>query len=137
MTWQYLNKPFKSEDLQKLPENLVGFVYLITNLENNKKYVGQKKFYASKTIQKNKKKKKIKIESDWEKYWSSSEELKLDVEKISPDKFKREIIRLCLSKSEMNYYELEEQILRKVLLSEDYYNSYIGGRINRKHLKKK
>lgn len=137
MTWFYLNKPFTSEELQKLPDNVIGFVYLITRKSDGKKYVGKKGFWTRKIVQKNKKKKKVKVESDWEKYWSSSEELKKEVLEKGNEEFFREILRLCISKSEMNYYELEEQMIRKVLLRDDYFNSFVGTKIHRKHINKK
>jgi hypothetical protein len=132
--WYYNGKIFTSEDLEK-DKLVIGFVYLITNLSNNKKYIGKKLFYSKKVVQKNLKKKKVKIESDWKEYFGSCEELKEDVKTSGKDNFKREIIHLCKSKGVLNYLELAEQVENKVLLRDDYYNSYIGGRIHKKHLK--
>jgi len=130
-SWIYQNKEFTSEDIQ----DYVGFVYIITNMSNLKSYVGQKKFWSSKTIQRKKKKKRLKVESNWPEYFGSSSALQKDLEELGAYKFEREILHLCKSKSWMNYLELKEQIQRDVLLSETYYNEYLGGRINRKHLK--
>jgi hypothetical protein len=83
MTWYY-----QGQEVVELPEDCVGYVYIITNLTNNKKYIGKKlaKFAKTtyKTIQlKNgtKKKKKIrsKIDSDWKEYWGSSPNLQADI----------------------------------------------------------
>ena len=130
-SWTHGDSIFLSEQI----EDHVAFVYLITNLVTNKKYVGKKLFTASKTFQKNLKKKRKRVESEWKSYYGSSEELKADVAKYGKDNFKREILRLCKSKSEANYYELKEQIIRDVLLRSDYYNSFAGTRIHKKHLK--
>ena len=102
-----------------------GFVYLTTNLANNKKYIGKKHFW---TRQKNKKTGRRKTEeSDWKSYFSSSDDLKADVKVLGEDKFLREILYLCPHKKSMSYYETYEQFTRNVLMSEEYYNTNIGG----------
>lgn len=131
MTWTLRDKEFLEEDI----DDAVGFVYLIENLETGRSYIGKKGFYRSKTYQKNNKKRRKKVLSDWKNYYGSSEELKNDVKQLGKDRFKRTILRICYSKSEMNYYELREQMVRDVLLQpNEYYNSYIGTRINRNQL---
>lgn len=128
--WTYNNEP-----LTEIPEGYIGFVYLITNTVTNRKYIGKKNLFFSKTKQVKGKKKKYKAESDWKTYFGSNEELKNHVNIFGEDKFRREIIRFCKSKSEMNYYELREQMVNDVLLKEnEYYNSYVGTRINRKQM---
>jgi len=122
--------------IETIPEGTVGFVYHITNLASGKRYVGKKNFYFSKTKQVKGKKKRIKVESDWKQYWSSSETLKADVEKLGPESFKREIKFLCKSKAEMSYFELREQIDNRVLESDEWYNDWISARIRRIHLTK-
>jgi len=130
MTWTYNNEP-----LTEIPEGAIGFVYLITNTATNRKYIGKKNLFFSKTKQVKGKKKKYKAESDWKTYYGSNEELKNHVNIFGEGKFRREIIRFCKSKSEMNYYELREQMVNDVLLKEnEYYNSYVGTRINRKQM---
>ena len=116
-------------------EEYIGFTYCITNVKTNRKYVGKKGFTRRKTFQKNNKKKRKLVMSDWKNYYGSSEELKADIKEFGKDNFRREIIRLCKSKSEMNYYELHEQMVRHVMLKPlEYYNSYVGTRINRNQL---
>jgi hypothetical protein len=132
MTWLYKGEEFTSEMIGKH----VGFVYLITNLLNQKKYVGQKKFGSlRKDTRKNAPKKRIYKESDWKKYYGSNAYLCNDVQVYGVEFFKREILYLCMSKGVMNYMELREQIHREVLIKEhEYYNSFIGGKIHRKHV---
>jgi hypothetical protein len=130
--WYYKGEVFTSEQI----EDNEGFVYLITNLSNGMKYIGKKNFSKSKTFQKNKKKKRKRIESDWQVYYGSCKELQDDVEKLGASQFHRQIIHLCKSKGEMNYLELREQIVQDVVLSDQFYNSYVGSRVHRKHLNK-
>lgn len=126
--WFYNNEEF--EDIGEY----VGFVYLITNLTNSKKYIGKKNFYFTKSKQVNGKKKRYKVVSDWKDYYGSNKELAKDVEDLGKDAFKREILRLCKSKGEFGYFEAKYQFEHNVLESEDYYNSWIMCRIHKKHL---
>ena len=128
-----------------LPEECVGFVYCITNNVTGRKYIGKKLAKFSKTTykivkQKNgiKKRKKIKskIESDWQLYYGSNEELNKDVEKLGPGNFTREILYYCKSKAECSYIEAREQFNKKVLESDDYYNGHIQVRVHGSHIKK-
>jgi len=120
MKWQY-----NGSDFDEVPKGMEGFVYLITNLVNNKKYIGKKHFW---TRQKNKKTGRRKTEeSNWKDYFSSSDELKADVKVLGKDKFLREILYLCPHKKSMSYYETYEQFTRNVLMNEEYYNTNIGG----------
>ena len=127
--WLYNNEPF-----EKIPEGIVGYVYLITNLTNNRKYIGKKNFYFSKTKQVKGKKKRTKVESDWKAYYGSNKELCADVEKLGKENFKREILRLCKSKGEFSYFEAKMQFENNVLESDEWYNSYIMVRVNKNHL---
>lgn len=115
-----------------------GFVYLITNLETGKKYIGKKNFISTRKLPplkgKTNKRKKV-AESDWKEYYSSSEEVKLLVESKGSQNFKREILKLCETKGTMSYWEAKLQFEYDVLLSEDYYNEFIGCKIHSKHLK--
>jgi hypothetical protein len=129
--WIYEGKEFT----QEMVDLWFGFVYLIINLENNKKYVGKKLFSQSKPYQKNGKKKKRRVPSDWEEYYGSSEELLKDVEELGKDKFKRTIIHLCKTRGMCSYLEAREQMDRRVIESDDYYNRYIQVRINQNHIK--
>jgi len=137
---------YQDQIVAELPEECVGFVYLITNLTNDRKYIGKKLAKFSKTTYKTvqlkngtKKKKKIrsKIDSDWQEYFGSSKELLADVEKLGKEQFKREILYYCCSKAECSYIEAREQFDRKVLESTDYYNGQISVRVHGSHILKK
>jgi glucose-6-phosphate isomerase len=107
-------------------------VYIITNLTNNRKYVGKKLAKFKKTLPplKGKKRKRHKkIESDWRTYWGSNDELKSDVERLGSENFTREIIHFCPSRGVASYLEAAEQFSRKVLETDDYYNGIINVRI--------
>jgi hypothetical protein len=127
--WLYNGSEF-TEDM--ISDN-VGFVYVITNLTNNKQYVGKKLFTKSKTYQKNKKKKKTRVSSDWMIYTGSNEQLNIDIN--NGDQIKKEIIHLCKSKGYMSYLETKEILIRDCLLSENYYNYWVSCKIRRSHLK--
>lgn len=141
MTWYYNN-----QEITELPEDCVGFVYLIVNKTNCRMYIGKKLAKFSKTTYKTvtlkngtKKKKKIKgkVESDWLDYYGSSIELNKDVASLGKENFSREILYFCKSKAECSYIEAREQFARKVLESDDYYNNNIMCRIHGSHIKNK
>jgi hypothetical protein len=127
MQWTYQGK-----QVEEISEEYVGFVYLITNLSNNKKYIGKKlaKFKVTKKPLKGKKNKRRSTkESDWRTYWGSSDNLNADVEHLGPENFTREILYYCTSRGELSYLEAKEQFDRKVLETEEYYNGIINVRV--------
>ena len=121
MTWKYNQK-----DFVEVPKDMEGFVYLITNLTNNKKYVGKKTFWTRRKDPKTGRRKKK--ESDWQKYFGSCDELKEDIKKLGEENFLREILYLCPHKKSMSFYETMEQFKRDVILKEDYYNTNVEGK---------
>jgi hypothetical protein len=134
---------YNNEEITELPEDCVGFVYLISNLTSDRKYVGKKLSKFSKTTYKTvtlkngtKKKKKIKakVDSDWLEYYGSSVELNKDVELLGKDNFRREILFFCKSKAECSYIEAREQFTRRVLETTDYYNGQISVRVHGSHI---
>ena len=131
LNWIYEKKDF-TEDL--IGDNY-GFVYEITNLTNNKKYIGKKFFYSAKTKQVKGKKKKFKVSSDWQTYYGSSDTLQKDVLQYGPENFRREILHLCKTKGECGYLEAKEQFVNNVLESDDYYNTWIMVRVRKSHIK--
>lgn len=129
--WIYNNEKF-DEDITKY----AGFVYCITNLLSGRRYIGKKFFWSTRRKQVNKVRKRVKIESDWKEYWSSSNELKADIEALGNENFKREILHLCLNKGTANYLEAKEQFGREVLEhSEDWYNLWIQVKVHKTHVK--
>ena len=134
VNWTYHGKP-----LDTLPEECVGFVYLITNTKTGRMYVGKKlaKFKRSRPPLKGRKnKRRHTVESDWQDYYGSSDLLTEDVNKLGKEKFKREILYFCRSKGECNYLEAKEQFARGVLESDDYYNGHIRVRVHGSIIKK-
>ena len=140
MSWTYQNIT-----VEELPEDCIGFVYIITNQISGRKYIGKKLAKFSKTTYKTvklkngtKKKKKIrsKIDSDWREYYGSSPELTKDVVALGTENFSREILFYCKSKAECSYIEAREQFSRRVLESNDYYNGHIQVRVHGSHIKK-
>jgi len=137
---------FQNNIIEELPEDCIGFVYLITNNVSNRKYIGKKLAKFSKTTYKTvklkngtKKKKKIrsKVNSDWREYYGSNDELNKDVAELGAENFTREILYLCKSKAECSYIEAREQFRHQVLESADYYNGQISVRVHGSHIKNK
>ena len=131
--WIYDGKEFTSEMIC----DYTGFVYIITNKSNSKKYIGKKIFKSRRKLPplKGKTRRRTKIvESDWQDYFGSSEEVKNLVEETGRDNFHREILHLCKTKGEMSYLELKEQIDRNALLDDSYYNGIVQAKIHRSHV---
>ena len=129
--WTYMGSPFSGSNVG----DYFGFVYLITNLTNQRLYIGRKYFWSFRTPKG--KKRKVKQESDWKKYYGSCPELKEDVDKLGKEFFKREILSLHSTKGKVNFEETRQLFLNNVLTeSQDgtpkYYNSNILSRYFRK-----
>ena len=127
MSWQYQGKI-----ITELPEGTEAFVYLITNLTNDKKYIGKKLAKFKKTrapLKGRKNKRRSTVESDWRDYWGSSDHLKEDVARLGEDSFTREILYMCPSRGVASYLEAKEQFDRNVLLTDEYYNGIINVRV--------
>jgi hypothetical protein len=134
MQWIYKNQP-----VEQLPEECVGFVYIITNTVSGRMYVGKKlarfkitryKMHTQKNGKKIRKKIRGAVASDWQEYYGSSDQLNRDVALLGRDQFRREILYYCRSKAECNYIEAREQFTRKVLESDQYYNGHIRVRVH-------
>ena len=130
--WIYKGTPFTSDDIG----DYYGFVYRITNTINGKSYIGRKYF-----VQKRKPKggkRKVTSESDWKRYFGSSEELKQDIKRIGRSSFRREILSLHKTLGKVNYEETKQLFIHNVLMealddgTPKYYNSNILGRYMRK-----
>lgn len=107
-------------------DDYYGFVYLITNLTTGRMYVGRKYLTS--------KKGKVRVPSNWRKYWGSCKELLKDLQEQGHEAFRREVIHWCQTRSETNYKEIEEQFARNVLSAvapnghRAYYNANIMSR---------
>ena len=130
--WMYKGRPFTTEKIK----DYYGFLYLIENKLTGRKYVGRKYF-----VQKRKPKggkRRVTSESDWKKYYGSSDELKSDIKRDGKDIFKREILSLHTTLGKVNYEETKQLFIHNVLMEalDDgtpmYYNSNILGRYMRK-----
>jgi hypothetical protein len=127
--WIYESKEFVNDG------DWYGFVYLIENLVNGKKYIGRK--YLTKAGYKTVKgkRKKIRVESDWDDYYGSSPALKADIDVYSKESFKRTILKLCKTRGECNYFETKYIFDNDAILRTDFYNSWCSCKINLSHVK--
>jgi hypothetical protein len=137
---------FEYQNIDDFKKENVGFIYLITNTTNNKIYIGRKSLYSNINKKLTKKelseqsgpgrkptKKLVTSESNWKVYCGSSKELLKDIKEIGEDKFTREILHLCNTKKQLTFYEIQYQIMYKVL-EVDSYNDNILGKFYRKDL---
>ena len=130
--WRYNERVFDSDDIG----DYFGFVYLITNKSNQRQYIGRKYFWSFRKPPG--KKRKVKQESDWKKYYGSCPELKEDIKKYGKETFSRVILSLHTTKGLCNFEETKQLFLNNVLSEAldngepAYYNSNILGRYMRK-----
>ena len=130
--WIYCERPFTSDDIH----DFYGFVYNITNLTNGRQYIGRKYFYQHRTPKG--KKRKVKSESDWKKYYGSCPELKEDIERLGRQNFSRTILSLHKTPGKTNFEETRQLFINGVLTESldtgvpAYYNSNILSRYFRK-----
>jgi len=132
--WYYNDKQY-----DETPEEFQGFVYIITELDTGKKYIGKKNFWKPKVLPKNSKRNRrvrTRVESDWRTYYGSNTSLQTLKESKGSENYRRDIIRLCETKGEMSYYEAKAQFDNDVLFSDEWYNEFIGCKIHSRHLKK-
>ena len=129
--WTYQGTTFTSNDIN----GFFGFVYRITNMQSGKQYIGRKYFTQRRKPRGGKR--RVTSESDWKKYYGSSDELKADRKLLGDNLFKREIISLHKTLGKVNYEETRQLFINNVLTESingepAYYNSNILGRYMRK-----
>lgn len=128
--WTYKGQEFLEEHI----DSTYGYVYCITNKLTGRQYIGKKFFSKAgyKTV--NGKRKKIRKPSDWLTYWGSNKKLLEDIKQLGEENFHREILHLCGTRSDCAYLELKEQMDRRVLESDRYYNDWIMIKVRKNHL---
>lgn len=131
MTWQWNGRDLTEDDAEKY----YGFVYCIHNLKENKRYIGKKFFTKAGYRQVKGKRKKTRKPSDWPTYWGSNDKLIEDVKRLGEENFLREVLHLCVNRSDCAYLELKEQMIAKVLERDDYYNDWLMVKVSKKNLR--
>ena len=132
--WIYNGKEIGDDEI----DGYAAFVYIITNLTDNKRYIGKKIF---KTVRRKKvkgktRRKKVEKESDWKSYFGSNGVLLEDVKRLGQDRFEREIVKLCKTRGTANYWEAKLQMQHEVLENSDkFYNEWIMVKVHRSHIK--
>ena len=129
VNWFYKGKEVKN--IKDCEPNALGFIYEITNLTKNKRYIGRKTIikpnYTSGI-----KKGQSKGVYPFTDYCGSSKSLLEDIK--NGDKYSKEIIRWCYSKAELTYYESQAIYCSDSLISEDFYNFWCKATVYSKHL---
>lgn len=140
MTWTYKGQVIT--ELSDMPDNTFGFIYKITNVETDQFYIGKKQVVSIRKRKFGKREiakltdKRIKHwewvtkESDWLKYRSSNDTVK----NWPMEDTKLEILRFCLGKKSLTYYELQEQFSHDVLGNDLALNDNLLGKFFRKDL---
>jgi hypothetical protein len=132
--WVYEGKNIES--IEDFPQNTYGFVYQVTHLPSQKKYIGKKVLYHNKTLpplKGTKRKRKVVKESDWKTYYGSQKEIKDIVKQSLPSEFERLILRITFSKKLLTYYELKYLCSTGAIEpNSTYINDNISGRFFRK-----
>ena len=142
--WLYKNEVINSID--KMPDGTYGFIYQVTHLPSNRKYIGKKVLYFERNVKLGKRelqalkeerkakgiggrppaKKKVIKESDWKTYYGSQAEIKELVSKGKESDFSREILKFVNNKKHLTYYECKYLFIYEVLENnEEYINDNI------------
>lgn len=132
--WLYNGKEIGDDDIV----GYSAFVYIITNLTNNKRYIGKKIFKSirRKKVKGKTRRKKVEKESNWKSYYGSNLELIADVDKYGAENFEREIVKLCKTRGTANYWEAKLQMQHEVLENpEKFYNEWVMVKVHRSHIK--
>lgn len=137
--WLYKDTVISSID--DMPEGSYGFIYEVTHLPTNRKYIGKKVLYFERNVKLGKRelealkeerkakgiggrapsKKKVIKESDWQTYYGSQTEIKELVNKGKESDFKREILMFVDNKKHLTYYEAKFLFIKEVLEKNDEY----------------
>ena len=124
---------FKGKELSddQIPDKAIGFIYRITQISNGKQYLGKKLLTKSATKSVKGVKKKIRVESDWRDYWSSSPALLDYITSHGLDDFTKEILVFCSSKGSLLYCEELALYAVGALESDQWWNSNIRSKVYR------
>ena len=132
--WLYNGKEIGDDEVV----GYAAFVYIITNLENNKRYIGKKIFTSVRRqkVKGKKRRKKVQKESNWKSYFGSNLALIADVDRLGENKFSREIVKLCKTRGTASYWEAKLQMQHEVLeRPNEFYNEWIMCKVHRSHIK--
>jgi len=142
--WLFKNKVISSID--EMPQDTYGFIYLVTHIPTNRKYIGKKVLYFERNVKLGKRelnelkaerkakgiggrvplKKKVTKESDWKTYYGSQQEIKELVKSEKESNFKREILKFVSNKKHLTYFECKYLFINEVLENnQEYINDNI------------
>ena len=137
--WLYEGRDYDPA-YEDIPDDVLGFVYIIEDTVTGEKYIGQKRMRKPKTLPVTKSRKRrvrTVVESDWREYHGSNTTIKENVSEGLSDRYQREILRFGYSKGDLSLIETMEQIKQGALIRDDFLNGIISCKIHRKHISKK
>jgi len=137
--WLFKDKVIES--IEEMPQDTYGFIYLVTHLPSNRKYIGKKVLYFERNVKIGKRelqalkeerkakgmggrppsKKKVVKESDWKTYYGSQAEIKELVKNGKESDFRREILKFVNNKKHLTYFECKYLFIYEVLENNDEY----------------
>jgi len=144
--WIFQNKEINTID--DMPKGAYGFIYEVTHLPTQQKYLGKKVLFYERNKKLGKKeqqkikeerklkglrgktpsKKKVILESDWKKYYGSHNKIVELIKNNKHHEFSREILMFVPNKKMLTYYETKYLFLKEVIENnEKYLNTNISG----------
>lgn len=127
--WKYQSKEIQS--IEDMPDDAIGFVYEITHIPTNRKYIGKKILSLKRKLPPLKGKKRVRRvtkESDWKTYYGSNDEIKSLIKENKHSEFTREILTFAKTKTQLTYLETKYQFINEVLENDNYFNYNILGK---------
>ena len=150
LNWRYKDRLIT--EISDMPEGTYGFIYKVTHLPTQQKYVGKKVLFFERNVKLGKKetealkeerkaagiggrvpaKKKVVKESDWKTYYGSQEDIKKLVKASKPEEWTREILEFVPTKKLLTYYEIKHIFINDALENTDFLNDNILGKFYQK-----
>lgn len=149
--WTYDGKLIT--EISDMPEGTYGFIYEVTHLKTQQKYIGKKVLFFERNKRLGKRalealrlerkskgiggrtplKQKIITESDWLSYFGSHLKIKQLLKDDGPLAFSKKIIQYVPNKKQLTYFECKHLFINEALDSRNnYINDNILGKFYRK-----
>ena len=109
------------------PDQYAGFVYVITNKLDGRKYIGKKVYWSNRSekIKGSTRRRRKRVASDWKTYTGSCKPLNTDIKEHGMENFEFKIVFQGETRTAINYEEARRQFETNCIYKEEYYNDYI------------